>query len=969
MLNVAGNKLSISGWAINPSGVKSVEVFVDGKSKGNATYGIARPDVKAVYTNYLNADKSGFSANLDVSDIQGGTRTVKIRQTGIDGSVFSSEGTINIDRPAPIMNIDSPSNNSTISGNSLFVGGWVLNNFGVKEVQIYVDGKFKGNADINLARPDVKSVYPQYTNAANSGFSKTVSISDIAGGNKIVEIKQVCNDGSSVSMKTNININKPNPIGCIDAPIDGAKVNGKTINVSGWALNSSNIKSVDIFVDGIAKGSATIGQPRPDVKSVYPQYTNAAISGFSKEVNIEDVAGGEKILKVVETGNDGTVYTNEARINIAKLQPITTVDTPGNGQSVSGDNLTISGWTINPAGIKQVKVYIDGTYVQDASIGISRPDVKAVYPQYNYAEKSGFRTNLDINNIPNGSRKIKVEQIGNDGTGSSVEIPITINRPEPIGCIDYPGYGESIDGSTLSLGGWVLNATGIKEVNVYIDDVLLGKANTGISRPDVKTVYPQYKNADKSGYNANIDIRDIKGGVRKLRVEQVGNDGSKSSVSINININKPTPIECIDTPISEQSISGKTLKISGWALNPSGVSKVEIYVDGKYKGVAQLGISRTDVAKAFPRYANGDKSGYSATVDINDVAPGRKTVEVRQYGNDGGTHFSLVSVNIQKKNPMVNIDSPSNNRVEQSDSLYVGGWTLNESGISKINVYVDDNKVASPTLTMNRPDVIAAFPGYQTSQLCGYQLSIGISNLAVGPRHTLKVESIGIDGTVATSTSTFYYKKKNTLIVIDPGHNYGGDYGADSSFNGVYYSETELNMLVAIKLQSNLQAQGYQVVMTRRLGERSMDDLNTSLRNRAILANDLNADLFISIHHNSAEPNTTARGSEVYYTERTSNERDAGMPPHNPDKFTKSRDLAIGTAERISSNTGFANRGGKGDVSSLGFGLSVLRNTKMPAILVECGYISNPTEASLLANNSIQQATANGITQAVKARY
>ncbi|NTW20803.1 MAG: hypothetical protein HGA42_14930, partial [Nostocales cyanobacterium W4_Combined_metabat2_030] len=51
---------------------------------------------------------------------------------------------------------------------------------------------------------------------------------------------------------------------------------------------------------GKSKGLATIGKPRPDVKSVYSQYINAANSGFSKEVNIEDVAGGERVLKVVD---------------------------------------------------------------------------------------------------------------------------------------------------------------------------------------------------------------------------------------------------------------------------------------------------------------------------------------------------------------------------------------------------------------------------------------------------------------------------------------------------------------------------------------------------------------------------------------------------------------------------------------------------------------------------------------------
>ena len=76
---------------------------------------------------------------------------------------------------------------------------------------------------------------------------------------------------------------------------------------------------------------------------------------------------------------------------------------------------------------------------------------------------------------------------------------------------------------------------------------------------------------------------------------------------------------------------------------------------------------------------------------------------------------------------------------------------------------------------------------------------------------------IGPDGKrgdkVAGSTSA-------KTIVIDPGHNFGGDDGAYATSNGITYSERDLNMQVAVKLKAKLEAQGYKVIMTRNASDR-----------------------------------------------------------------------------------------------------------------------------------------------------
>ena len=70
-------------------------------------------------------------------------------------------------------------------------------------------------------------------------------------------------------------------------------------------------------------------------------------------------------------------------------------------------------------------------------------------------------------------------------------------------------------------------------------------------------------------------------------------------------------------------------------------------------------------------------------------------------------------------------------------------------------------------------------------------------------------------------------------IVVDAGHDYGSDYGAESTIDGVTYSETVLNMQVAAKLKTELENRGYNVVMTRNAGEKpSYGSLMASLTHR-----------------------------------------------------------------------------------------------------------------------------------------
>ncbi|MDD6795787.1 MAG: N-acetylmuramoyl-L-alanine amidase, partial [Clostridiaceae bacterium] len=275
------------------------------------------------------------------------------------------------------------------------------------------------------------------------------------------------------------------------------------------------------------------------------------------------------------------------------------------------------------------------------------------------------------------------------------------------------------------------------------------------------------------------------------------------------------------------------------------------------------------------------------------------------------------------------------------------------SGVQIIKVYIDGTVVSMPALNVSRQDILNIFPGYTTDANCGFNTHINISKLAKGG-HNIKVEVIGVDGTTSSVEREFYYKEKPAkTIVVDPGHNPGNiDRGA--RVNG--YDETELNMEIASKLRKELKEKGYNVILTRDFGvSMSFSTVTESLDYKVNVANLINADLFISIHQNSND-NPSAHGTEVYYS---TNDSQYGYISSKESKVAKSSQLASKVVNNISSNTGFYNRGPK-DAN-----FYVVRHSKMPSILVECGFISNPSEGAKLSNSSVQTSIAKAITNGV----
>lgn len=196
-------------------------------------------------------------------------------------------------------------------------------------------------------------------------------------------------------------------------------------------------------------------------------------------------------------------------------------------------------------------------------------------------------------------------------------------------------------------------------------------------------------------------------------------------------------------------------------------------------------------------------------------------------------------------------------------------------------------------------------------------------------------EALGLEVTWDQTSATAWLSDgswspslRGRTIVVDPGH---GGASTGASYGGV--RESALNLSIAQALAEELRSLGASVVMTR------SSDKDISLADRAAMANRLKADLFLSVHCNVSPTNPSAKGVYTAYHGSSAQSRRAAELLKNA----------------MVSSAGVPDMGAH-DRSDL----AVLRLTDMPAVLLECGFMSTPEELALLLQPEHQKALAQG---------
>ncbi len=197
--------------------------------------------------------------------------------------------------------------------------------------------------------------------------------------------------------------------------------------------------------------------------------------------------------------------------------------------------------------------------------------------------------------------------------------------------------------------------------------------------------------------------------------------------------------------------------------------------------------------------------------------------------------------------------------------------------------------------------------------------------------------------------SQVFLNRNDFMVICDAGH--GAPDGGAVADDGT--QEKDINLAITTKLVESFEGMGIQAIVTREGDSGIYDENATTIRQKKVddmhkrldIINKSGADLFISIHMNSFT-DTSAQGIHIFYA--------------NEDENT------ITLAEEIQKSIVGITNAQSHDIKHANTRLYLMKNAKIPSILIECGFMSNPKEAQLLKQDEYQAKIAWAIASAVK---
>lgn len=581
------------------------------------------------------------------------------------------------EKPNDYGSLDSVS----LSDNQLNVSGWQATNQASDKPYHFViayDNTVKQEVARqrveDIARPDVAKVYPDATNAANSGFNTTLNLNVANDADFTSHSFSII---SRYSDDTNGEGNRVDfwyPAFTFDqgnyASLDKMQANADgQLTVTGWnATNRAAGKNYHyVILYDQTKGRELSRQlvnadnsKRPDVANVYRNVNNALNSGFNVTFDLKalNFDANDK-LQVISRYSDSA--NGEGQRVDYWFAPANR-DNQGSLDSVNFSNgqLIFSGWHADDASAiapNHFLILYDQTSKRQVSMVkatmANRPDVAKAFTAIQTASRSGFTGDFNASSIIPGhvySLVSRYSTSADDNGGTGHYVDYWFNN------LKFVESHYSIDSFTANgdkgfhISGWMASDQAINRSNAYLILLDNGKEVTRTrvnltDRPDVAAVYPGVYNSRKSGFNADLNINpaNLTGNLSVIMrfTDDVNGNGNYSDQRSG---NYITNAGCFDTA----AVSGNTLRIAGWHASAQKVGRPYQYVivvDQKGHELARQRVdtlTRNDVEKVYPWLINSAQSGFSTTINITPAMQHKAVRIIHRYTNDAAGNGNYV---------------------------------------------------------------------------------------------------------------------------------------------------------------------------------------------------------------------------------------------------------------------------------------------------------------------------------------
>ncbi|HVJ26953.1 MAG TPA: hypothetical protein VM493_05395 [Vicinamibacterales bacterium] len=439
--------------SVVPGGVTSIDVQVTAASSAGSAFFDPGPGfgcrlsaaVQGATVNSVTfTGPTSLTMNISTINATPGARVVTVINP--DGQTSSSGGILTV-LPGPVVTLDSPK--PGVAGQPLNVQGWAVDGgaptgTGVQMVHVYAipdggAGMFLGQATYGIGRDDVAAMYG--SRFSGSGFQLTAPM--LPAGNYTIVAYALRTTSGAFDSAAAVAITAGGvaaPFGTVDTPSNDLIVAGE-VAVTGWALDDAAVAKVEIMrspVAGEGPGLVFVGNAsfvrgaRPDVQAAYPSLPNSDAAGWGYMLlsNMLPNRGSVTVTLSVYAVDHAGLRTllGTRRIiaaNAASLAPFGTIDTPGQGQTVSGV-IANFGWALTPAHTSipidgsTIDVYVDNIFMGHPTYGLYRADIATLFPGLANSNGAVGLFSIDTTLLTNGLHTISWVVRDNAGRSSGI---------------------------------------------------------------------------------------------------------------------------------------------------------------------------------------------------------------------------------------------------------------------------------------------------------------------------------------------------------------------------------------------------------------------------------------------------------------------------------------------------------------------------------------------------------------------
>jgi len=388
------------------------------------------------------------------------------------------------------------------------------------------------------------------------------------------------------------------PFGWFDGLLSFHNAGNGVQPVSGWALADTGVFAVDIVVDGVVIGRATLGRSRPRVTKLYPGFPDSKAPGYGYQLDTTHFLNGMHSVTARVTSRSGEVaYLDAVNLQFtntnANLLPFGKIEFPNQGAEMFGNCANVgdpsrrivynvlSGYALdvntpfNRPGVAYTELLIDGAILYNSQrdcrflraaggptncYGIRRLDVEQNFPGLKDSPHAGFRFVLDVGALvgttddfgeplyTQGSHQLTIragDQFENVEDIATIDVTFSCldntNEDLAIGAIDQPVTGL-LYGGLITVSGWAVDLQGVNAVVVYVDGTALFLANLGLPRPDIVSEYPSYPAAPAPGWFGYIDSTKLSNGIHQVSAIVIDNNNVQTFIGkFPITVANPIP--------------------------------------------------------------------------------------------------------------------------------------------------------------------------------------------------------------------------------------------------------------------------------------------------------------------------------------------------------------------------------------------------------------------------------------------